>query len=73
MQNTIQFHEAVIQVAVKIIDGDHVVDVKRFQIAVLMDTDAEWQNAIALIREQLAAMEVETNGYSGNAETSESA
>lgn len=63
-----EFHEAAITVAVKTIDGDRVVDVQRFQLAVLLDSDEEWLHAGRIIRDQIREMEAD-DGDSSDTET----
>ena len=69
MAKTVEFHEATIAFAVKVIEGGRVVDVQRFQLAVLMDTPQEWQSAMELIQAQLKALKEVADGDLGNTET----
>lgn len=67
MSRHVEFHEAQITIAVKVVEGGRTVDVQRFQLAVLVDTPQEWAQAIELVQAQLKALREVADGDMGNA------
>ena len=56
MSKRVEFHQAEITVTVRVVDDERSYGARRFSLALLLDTDAEWTAARRQIRETIEGL-----------------